>query len=343
MTFASYFSRNLNLHAHQWPSRLAIWQYRICSWGKIMSKGLYSFAKFFTEWLDRSDDPLLSTANDFDQIRNQLKPSDILLAQGQRLVDRTVYRVSGSHWTHAVLYVGRPMDMADTDMRNTLHSYIDCSNDTPLVIETSLNHGVQLRPLSDFEHHKLRICRARSLTTADAMQVIRYALSRLGPRRAVLQFLDLLRFFIPWWIVPPTWRRAIFRHNPGRHTRNAACALIADAFGFIQYPILPLVKVTSDHGTQLFRRQIAVCLPADIEASPYFEIIKPTFLDFSRYSTDELFPWRGSGVFTMDEAVQPEPARLQELSKPSEPSEPPSILETSAAPDELSVQTNERL
>lgn len=269
-----------------------------------MNKGMHSFLKFITEWLDGGDDPLQPADTDFDQIRRQLKPADVILVEGTRPVDRTVYKVSGSHWTHALLYIGRPLDIADTDMRNTLHSYIVCDNDTPLVLETSINEGVCLRALSDYERSNLRICRPRSVTQADAMQVIRYAISRLGPRKPVLQFLDLLRFFMPWWLVPRHWRLALFRYNPGRHTRFAACTLIADAFSFIQYPILPLVKVTNDHGTQLFRRQIPVCLPMDIETSPYFEIIKPTFLDFATYAKEELFPWKGSGVFTTDDAIQ---------------------------------------
>lgn len=269
-----------------------------------MSQGPHRFVRVITEWLDTAQDPILATTSDFDQIRRQLKPADVILVEGTRPLDRTLQRVSGSSWTQALLYLGRPMDIADTDVKNTLLSYIDTDNDTPLVLETSIHEGVCIRPLSDYERCNLRVCRPRSLTTADGLQVIRYAASRLGPRRSFLHFLDLMRFFLPWWLVPKHWRLTLFRYNPGRHTRFSSCSLIADAFSFIQYPILPLVKVTSDHGTQLFRRQVPVCMPADIESSPYFEIIKPTYLDFATYKKEELFPWKGSGVFTTDDAIQ---------------------------------------
>lgn len=269
-----------------------------------MSQGPHKFIRVITQWLDNANDPMLPATSDFDQIRRQLKPADVILVEGSRPLDRTLQKVSGSTWTQALLYIGRPMDIADPDVKNTILSYVASDNDTPLVLETTLHQGVVVRPLSDFERFNLRICRPRSVTPADALQVIRYAASRLGPRKSVLHFMDLMRFFIPWWMVPRQWRVAVFRYNPGRHTRFASCALIADAFSFIQYPILPLVKVTNDHGTQLFRRQVPVCLPADIESSPYFEIIKPTYLDFATYKTEELFPWKGSGVFTTDDAIQ---------------------------------------
>lgn len=268
-----------------------------------MSQGPHKLVSVVTDWLESADDPMVTSTSDFDQIRRQLRPADVILIEGTRPLDRTLQKISGSSWTQALLYLGRPLDITDPDLKNTLSSYTDSDNETPLVLETTLNEGVRISPLSDFERYNLRLCRPRSLTPADAMQVIRYAASRLGPRRTVLHFLDLMRFFIPWWLVPRHWRIALFRYNPGRHTRHASCALIADAFSFIQYPILPLVKLTSDHGTQLFRRQVAICLPVDIETSPYFEIIKPTYLDFSTYKKEELFPWKGSGVFTTDDAI----------------------------------------
>lgn len=269
-----------------------------------MSQGPHKFVSLITDWLGDPEDPLLAAASDFDEIRRQLRLADVILVEGTRPVDRTLKRISGTSWTQALLYIGRPLDLGDADLKNTLLSYTDTDNETPLVLETTLNEGVRIRPLGDFERFNLRLCRPRSLTPADGLQVIRYAASRLGPRRSLLNFLDLMRFFLPWWLVPRQWRLALFRYHPGRHTRHASCALIAEAFSFIQYPILPLVKLASDHGTQLFRRQVDICLPVDIETSPYFEIIKPTYLDFSNYKKEELFPWKGSGVFTTDDVIQ---------------------------------------
>lgn len=278
-----------------------------------MTQGPHHLVSLVTEWLDSAAEPAFPASGDFDQLRRHLKSADVILVEGTSQIDRNVRSVTGSAWTHALLYIGRPLDILDNDVKNNILNYVNSAADTPLVLETTLHQGVCVRPLSDFERFNLRVCRPRSLTSADALQVIRYATSRLGPRRAVLHLLDLLRFFIPWMLIPKQWRRSVFRYHPGRHTRSASCSLIADAFSFIQYPILPLVKVTNDHGTQLFRRQMRICLPTDIEQSPYFEIVKHTYLDFGAYKEEELFPWKGSGVFTADEATRhlPQDARIR--------------------------------
>ena len=78
--------------------------------------------------------------------------------------------------------------------------------------------------------------------------------------------------------------------------------MIAEAFGFIQFPILPLVKRTSNEGVQLFRRNPKLCVPCDFDYSPYFEIIKYPFMDFSQHSDYRLLPWRGNAVLSGDEA-----------------------------------------
>ncbi|MDX1320027.1 MAG: hypothetical protein R3207_07620, partial [Oceanospirillum sp.] len=77
--------------------------------------------------------------------------------------------------------------------------------------------------------------------------------------------------------------------------------MIAEAFGFIQFPILPLVKKSGDQGVQLFRRNPKLCTPRDFDYSPYFEIIKYPFMDFSDHADYRLLPWHGKGILDSQE------------------------------------------
>ena len=73
---------------------------------------------------------------------------------------------------------------------------------------------------------------------------------------------------------------------------------MAESFGFIQFPLYPLVKTSSDHGVQLLRRHPKLCLPFEFDLSPSFEIIKYPFIDFQVYENERLIPWKGSGDFS---------------------------------------------
>jgi len=78
--------------------------------------------------------------------------------------------------------------------------------------------------------------------------------------------------------MPRRWRSSLFQHNAGKATKTVCSTMIAEAFGFIQFPILPLVKRSGEQGVQLFRRNPKLCTPRAFDYSPYFEIIKSPFM-----------------------------------------------------------------
>ncbi|MCG8315122.1 MAG: hypothetical protein MI976_18085, partial [Pseudomonadales bacterium] len=177
----------------------------------------------------------------------------------------------------------------------------DCESDTPLVIHSKLGLGTIIEPLLDLEREHIRICRPKGLAEKDCEQVIRYAVSLTGTDKEEYQLFDILRFFFPWSFLPQSWRLPVFRYNFGKHVEIASCSLIANAFGFVQFPIMPLVKTTKDGDTQLLRRKPRLCLPIDFDTSPYFEIVKYPFIDFANYTGHNLIPWKGSGVLSGEE------------------------------------------
>jgi|SRR5690606_16871406 len=284
---------------------------------------------FFVTWLNRQREPREHALSDFDKTRYELKPGDVILVEGRSTVSRKLRTITVSRWTHTALYIGRPLDIQDTDLRTTLSNFFSAENDTQLIIETRIGQGVTVRPLMDLEHDHLRICRPKGLAAKDVQQVMRYAINHLGSYREGTHLLDLSRFLFPWSLFPATWRLPLFRRWPGQHTRNASAAFVAEAFGYIQFPIYPLVKISNENGTQLLRRHPRLCMPFEIDMSPNFEIVKYAFLDFQQYENDRLIPWKGNGLYS---GMDQEPAlafqRNQTLKSvpASEPGEPAAIV-----------------
>lgn len=268
---------------------------------------------FFVVWLNRQKDPKDHALSDFDKTRYELKPGDVILVEGRSTAARKIRSITVSRWTHAALYIGRPLDVEDADVRSTLSNFFSEGNDTPLIIETRLGRGVCVRPLLDLEHDHVRICRPKGLSSKDVQQAIRYAINHLGSYNEGTHLLDLTRFLFPWGLLPSAWRLPLFRKWPGRHTKNVSAAFVAETFGFVQFPIYPLVKISSENGTQLLRRHPRLCMPFEIDMSPNFEIVKYAFLDFQQYDNERLIPWKGSGMYS---GMEQEPALTFQRSTP---------------------------
>ena len=167
----------------------------------------------------------------------------------------------------------------------------------PETVEAA-GEGISVKPLLAYENEHIRICRPKSLSAKDAQQIVRFAVNRIGSHQGGNNLLDLIRFFFPWGLLPFSWRKPTFLHWAGRNTRNTTAAFVAESFGFIQFPLYPLVKTSSDHGVQLLRRHPKLCLPFEFDLSPSFEIIKYPFIDFQVYENERLIPWKGSGDFS---------------------------------------------
>jgi len=139
------------------------------------------------------------------------------------------------------------------------------------------------------------------LRPGDGQQAIGYAVGRLGSTYNVRQIFDLARFLFPWFIMPRRWRSSLFSANPGASTQTVCSTMIAEAFAHVHFPILPLVKRVEGGDIQLFLRNPKLCTPRDFDYSPYFDIIKYPFLDFSEHTGQRLLPWRGTATLSAEE------------------------------------------
>ena len=253
-------------------------------------------------WLNHRRPPRKVRLSDYERIRHEIKQCDVMLIEGRSRVSDVVKMVTQSPWSHAALYLGRLHDIDDPELRQVITSHYNGDPADQLIIESELGHGTIVRPLDVYQDDHARICRPTGLEYQDSQKVMRYAISRLGTDYDVRQIIDLGRFLFPWGILPRTWRSSLFSRRPGRSTRTVCSTMIAESFGFVQFPILPLVKHDDETGVQLFRRNPKLCTPRDFDYSPYFEIIKYPFMDFSHHHSYRLLPWKGNARLQEDES-----------------------------------------
>ena len=247
--------------------------------------------KALIRWLTHPRRPSHIPMSDFQRIRYEIKPGDVLLVEGTSRVAEVVKLITQSRFSQAALYVGRLHDIADERVRNRVQSFFDGPHDTQLIIESELGMGTVVRSLQVYENDHLRICRPRDIRFPDLQNVINYAVSRLGMDYDVRQIFDLFRLMFPWKFLPRRWRSSLFRRHPGRPTRTVCSTMIAEAFAAIDYPILPLVKQLEHNEYRLYRRNPKLCVPCDFDYSPYFDIIKYPFIDFSFVHDYRHLPW----------------------------------------------------
>ncbi|KEI71757.1 YiiX/YebB-like N1pC/P60 family cysteine hydrolase [Endozoicomonas elysicola] len=259
-------------------------------------------AGYLTDWLSRNTQEKDSPLCDFQRIRHEVKPCDVLLVEGRSRVSQVIKQTTQSPWSHAMLYIGRLHDIEDDRVRQIVSKSYGGSPDEQLVIESELGVGTAIQPLNSYKGEHLRICRPKGISYSDSQKVVHYAISRLGMDYNVRQILDLARFFFPYSFLPRRLGSSLFQHSPGQETKTVCSTMIAEAFSFIHFPILPLVKHDGESGVQLFQRNPKLCTPSDFDYSPYFQIIKYPFLDYGHHADYRLLPWHGHGVLEGKEA-----------------------------------------
>lgn len=206
-----------------------------------------------------------------DILARALRPSDVLLVEGNTRVSAVIKYLTQSTWSHAALYVG---------------DALGSTGDEPKVlIEAEAETGIAAVPLSKFAHFNTRICRPVGLTDEDRKKVVDFALSRLGMQYDTRQILDLARYLFPYPPVPVALRRRLLAIGSGDPTRAICSTLIAEAFYSIHYPILP-ERIVIDGKTYgvapyvesevEYIRKFGLFTPRDFDVSPYFAVVKPT-------------------------------------------------------------------
>ena len=248
-------------------------------------------ARSIINWLNRVQPPKPFPLSDFGRLSQELRPCDIVLVEGRSRISEVIKAVTQSSWSHAALYIGRLYDVEDPEARRLVEQAAGLPASEQLVIESLLGRGTLVRPLSTYRQDHLRLCRPRGLSRRDAQQVLSYAAAQIGKDYDMRHVFDLMRFLLPWSLLPRRWRSTLFRQRASAQTKTVCSTLIAEAFGAVQFPILPLVQRGEGDEVRLFRRNPKLCTPSDFDYSPYFRIIKYPFMDFSAHTSYRLLPW----------------------------------------------------
>jgi hypothetical protein len=228
---------------------------------------------------------------DFERICHEIRPCDVLLIEGRSRVSEVIGLITQSHWSHSVLYIGRIHDIENEAVRKRIQRLYQGDPQDPLIIEALLGEGVILTSLAKYYDEHIRICRPRGLTYIDSQRVINHAIDELGKGYNLRQLLDLARLLFPWAILPRRWRSVLFQHNVQMPTKTVCSTVISEAFGSVSFPILPVVKLDSDSGISMFRRDPRLAVPADFDYSPYFDIIKYPLVPIDESGFYRSLPW----------------------------------------------------
>lgn len=267
-----------------------------------LKKPYYKLKRFFYDWLTYEPSTTELLPFDFDRLKYEIRPGDVLLIEGRSRVASIIRSITQSPWTHAALYIGRPSDFESDSL---IHQHAETHQNTRLIIEGLLNQGNVVTPLSFYHQHHIRICRPIGITPEDINRVIDYALRAIGKPYNVRQLLDLARFLLPWSILPRRWGSSLFRAPTGDPDSGVCSSLIAEAFSSVQFPILPLIKASEDEkGLEVFHRNPYLYAPKDFDYSPYFSIIKyPLFNPEEPLPYYRRMPWTKTDLVHHDNGI----------------------------------------
>ena len=249
------------------------------------------FKFIFNKWNQTVDPPREGSLSHFETVKRKLCQCDVVLVEGRKRVSGIIRRLTGSSWTHSALYIGKLHEVDDVDIQAIVsRNYDGDPGDQPLIIESLMDKGTTVSRLDKYNTEHLRICRPAHLSLKDGQRVIRYAASCLGFEYDKRHIFDLARYF-GFYCLPRKMASSLFRRDKSGTSKTVCSTMIANAFAYVKFPILPLLKL-SDGQHQVFRRNMKLCTPRDFDHSPYFEIIKYPFFDLRRKGYKSL-PWEG--------------------------------------------------
>ena len=216
-----------------------------------------------------------------DQIAATLRKGDVLLVEGTSRFSAAIKYLTQSTWSHAALYIGDHLGPAADGA------------EARVLCDVDVNDGVRLIPMEAFSGLHTRICRPVGLSEAEIDVLVEFMVSRVGYSYDLKNVFDLARYLIRTPPLPGSMKRRMIALGSGEPTRAICSTLLAQAFGSINYPILPEVELMElgAPGAKQARAEIlhirhySLYMPRDFDTSPFFRIIKPRLeggFDFHR-------------------------------------------------------------
>lgn len=224
-------------------------------------------------WLTREvEKPAHNILFDFNKVLADAELGDVWLIEGHSRISRVISVITRSPWTHAALYLGKPSEFLDESDCQILREHYSGSLNDPLVIESIIDRGVIVTPAHFYQTSHIRVCRPRGLIPEDAKKILHFAIGQLGDEYATAEIFDLMRFLYPWHILPRRWHSSLFRFGSGGAMKLTCSCLLADAFGSINFPILPAINQNEIGEEEFILRNPKLFTPRDFDYSPFSKL-----------------------------------------------------------------------
>lgn len=244
--------------------------------------------------------------NNPERLKARIQAGDVLLVDGDQRVSQAVKYLTQSSWSHSALFIGDALLRRDPETRTqTLRRF--GREAKYLIVEALVEEGVVVSPLMKYIDFNIRICRPVGLEPEDLEIVLDYVISRIGHTYDRRNFMDLMRYLLPFHMVPPRLREDALHFGSGVATETICSTLLAEAFGKVRFPILPLpVRPKSRTTRERLRQQIlgrptrraysgllqarhpTLCVPRDFDLSPYFDVVKFNARDIAAFDYKKL-------------------------------------------------------
>jgi len=245
-----------------------------------------------------------------ERLKATIRAGDVVLVDGDQRVSQAIKYLTMSSWSHSAIYVGDALLRRDASTRAEVHRRFG-REARHLIVEALVDKGVVVSPLVKYLDLNIRICRPVGLKPDDLVTVLDYVIERIGLQYDRRNFWDLTRYLLPFHMIPSALREDALHFGSGRETETICSSLLAEAFGKVGFPILPVPLRRKPHtvGARL-RQQIlgrptrraysgllrarhpTLCVPRDFDLSPYFEIVKFNPRDVAAFDYRRL-EWEG--------------------------------------------------
>lgn len=228
--------------------------------------------------------------NDPIKLKSRIRPGDVVLVDGDQRISQVVKYLTMSPWSHSAIYIGSALLRDPRTRSEVRRSY--GKEVRYLVAEALVDRGVVVEPLVKYIDYNIRVCRPYGLTPEQIKVVLAYVLARVGYTYDRRNILDLFRYLLPVRLVPTRLREDALHFGSGKDTETICSSLLADAFAQIGFSILPqhirrkavhrgplqeriLGRPTRHTRSGILKaRHSSLCVPADFDLSPYFDVIK---------------------------------------------------------------------
>lgn len=228
--------------------------------------------------------------NDAEKLKSRIRPGDVVLVDGDQQVAQVVKYLTMSSWSHSAIYIGSAF-MRDPATRDDVRRRYG-PEARYLIVEALLDQGVVVSPLVKYIDFNIRVCRPVGLSKEQIEKVLLYVISHVGFTYDRRNIFDLLRYLLPFHLIPMRLREEVLHFGSGVETETICSSLLAEAFAKVDFPILPVhirrhMALRGRMRRWLFGRPAAasgvgflkgrhptLCVPQDFDLSPYFDVIK---------------------------------------------------------------------